>query len=186
MIGRRSPLGNNRPQATRSEPGRAGRYLVVGLQRLPYAVHAEGEPDLTRMLSGHPQNVPVKAAPGLPLQGGWIVAINETNTAWVDVGRLVHVESHWIESRESARGPSSSSCVDTKRKSRAPAGNGRRCRGALRQASDDDLKAIYAYSERFPRSPIGCPTHCHRLRNRLRSSAQASACASQRFLSGRP
>ena len=61
-----------------------GRYLVTVQDcngcHTPFT--AKGEPDMTRMLSGHPQNVQVAASPSLPLQGGWIVAINETNTAW--------------------------------------------------------------------------------------------------------
>ena len=67
---------------TRSEPGRAGRYLVTGLQRLPYAVHAERRAGFDADAVGTPSERPGESRTGPSLQGGWIVAINETNTAW--------------------------------------------------------------------------------------------------------
>jgi hypothetical protein len=39
-----------------------------------------GEPDMTKRLSGHPESVGVKMPPKLP--EGWAVAINDTNTEW--------------------------------------------------------------------------------------------------------
>ena len=60
-----------------------GKYLVTVQDcngcHTPF--NAKGEPDMTRMLSGHPQDVRV-TAPRLSSSDGWIVAINATNTAW--------------------------------------------------------------------------------------------------------
>jgi hypothetical protein len=42
--------------------------------------HSRTASDLTKMLSGHPQEV--KIAGGLNLPAGWATAINDTNTAW--------------------------------------------------------------------------------------------------------
>jgi hypothetical protein len=39
------------------------------------------EPDMSRMLSGHPADLPVAAAPA-PGEGPWIGAVAATNTAW--------------------------------------------------------------------------------------------------------
>ena len=60
-----------------------GEYL--NLQHIvrvkPSKTFKNGEPDLTRMLSGHPQDAPkIASAPKLP--EGWVTAISTTNTAW--------------------------------------------------------------------------------------------------------
>ena len=58
-----------------------GKYLVTVQDcngcHTPFK---NGEPDMTRMLSGHPQDVKVTGRPELP--AGFSTAINDTNTAW--------------------------------------------------------------------------------------------------------
>ena len=58
-----------------------GKYLVTVQDcngcHTPFK---NGEPDMTRMLSGHPQDVKVTGRPALP--AGFSTAINDTNTAW--------------------------------------------------------------------------------------------------------
>jgi len=58
-----------------------GKYLVTVMDcngcHTPFK---NGEPDPTRLLSGHPEAVGVKPPPTLP--EGWATAINDTNTEW--------------------------------------------------------------------------------------------------------
>jgi hypothetical protein len=62
-----------------------GRYLVTIMGcndcHTPYKMGKKGpEPDMTRMLSGHPEGM--KLAPPPKLEGGWLMAGSATNTAW--------------------------------------------------------------------------------------------------------
>jgi len=63
-----------------------GKYLVTtsGCNdcHTPWKVGPNGpEPDMSRMLSGHPEKMNLPAAPKLP-DGPWTVAAAATNTAW--------------------------------------------------------------------------------------------------------
>ncbi|MFL6550967.1 MAG: c-type cytochrome [Povalibacter sp.] len=63
-----------------------GKYLVTiaGCNdcHTPLKMGATGpEPDMSRMLSGHPQQLTLPPAPALP-EGPWIVSVAATNTAW--------------------------------------------------------------------------------------------------------
>ena len=63
-----------------------GRYLVetggCGDCHTPLKVGKNGpEPDLTRLLSGHPQSLTMPPVPKLPA-GPWLVVVSATNTAW--------------------------------------------------------------------------------------------------------
>jgi mono/diheme cytochrome c family protein len=63
-----------------------GKYLVTvaGCNdcHTPWKMGAAGpEPDMSRMLSGHPEGMELPTAPALP-QGPWIVTVAATNTAW--------------------------------------------------------------------------------------------------------
>jgi mono/diheme cytochrome c family protein len=63
-----------------------GKYLVTvaGCNdcHTPWKMGAAGpEPDMSRMLSGHPEAMDLPPAPTLP-QGPWIVTVAATNTAW--------------------------------------------------------------------------------------------------------
>jgi mono/diheme cytochrome c family protein len=63
-----------------------GRYLVTtsGCHdcHTPWKMGAQGpEPDMSRMLSGHPQEVVMPPAPPLP-DGPWVGTMSATNTAW--------------------------------------------------------------------------------------------------------
>jgi len=72
-------------QATGAQLER-GRYLVTtsGCHdcHTPWKMGAQGpEPDMSRMLSGHPQEVVMPPAPRLP-EGPWVGTMAATNTAW--------------------------------------------------------------------------------------------------------
>lgn len=63
-----------------------GKYLVTvaGCNdcHTPWKMGANGpEPDMSRMLSGHPQDADLPPAPRLP-EGPWVVTASATNTAW--------------------------------------------------------------------------------------------------------
>jgi mono/diheme cytochrome c family protein len=63
-----------------------GKYLVTvaGCNdcHTPWKVGPGGpEPDMSRMLSGHPEGIELPPAPTLPA-GPWIVSVAATNTAW--------------------------------------------------------------------------------------------------------
>jgi len=80
-----APAGQPAPAAPVAAPVQSpverGKYLATVMDcngcHTPFK---NGEPDLTRMLSGHPEEVKVAAGPKLP--AGWAISINETNTAW--------------------------------------------------------------------------------------------------------
>ncbi len=80
-----APVSQPAPAATAAAPAQSpvarGKYLATVMDcngcHTPFK---NGEPDLTRMLSGHPAGVKVTAGPKLP--AGWVVSVNETNTAW--------------------------------------------------------------------------------------------------------
>ena len=64
-----------------------GRYLVTiaGCNdcHTPLRLGPNGpEPDMTRMLSGHPESLPVTAPAPSPTQDPWMVTVAATNTAW--------------------------------------------------------------------------------------------------------
>jgi hypothetical protein len=76
-------------QAARKETAQArverGRYLVTAMMcndcHTPWHVGPKGpEPDMTRMLSGHPQALKMPPAPAA--KGPWIVSMAATNTAF--------------------------------------------------------------------------------------------------------
>jgi len=63
-----------------------GKYLVTiaGCNdcHTPLKMGPQGpEPDMSRMLSGHPESMSLPPAPALPA-GPWIVTVAATNTAW--------------------------------------------------------------------------------------------------------
>ena len=74
-----------KPAETTADKLARGKYLVTtsGCNdcHTPWIVGPNGpEPDMTRMLSGHPEGAALPAAP--KPQGPWIVAASATNTAW--------------------------------------------------------------------------------------------------------
>jgi mono/diheme cytochrome c family protein len=63
-----------------------GKYLVATSACMdchtPFKMGANGpEPDMSRMLSGHPQELKMPPAPALP-PGPWVMVAAGTNTAW--------------------------------------------------------------------------------------------------------
>ena len=74
------------PPVTNSDKVARGKYLVTTAGcndcHTPFKVGPNGaEPDMTRMLSGHPEQLVMPPAPTLP-EGPWLVTAAATNTAW--------------------------------------------------------------------------------------------------------
>jgi mono/diheme cytochrome c family protein len=146
-------------QARGAAPNQAaverGRYLVTVQDcngcHTPFT--PKGEPDPTRMLSGHPQTVRV-AAPTLPLQGGWIVAINETNTAWAGPWG-VSFTSNLTPDRVTGIGAWTEKTFIVSIRNGKKSGVGRDLLPPMpwrmyAKLTDDDLRAIYAYLMSIP------------------------------------
>ena len=73
------------PPVTNSDKVARGKYLVTTAGcndcHTPFKVGPNGaEPDMTRMLSGHPEQLVMPPAPTLP-EGPWLVVASGTNTA---------------------------------------------------------------------------------------------------------
>lgn len=132
-----------------------GRYLATVQDcngcHTPFT--PKGEPDMTRMLSGHPQSVRV-ARPALPLQGGWIVAINETNTAWAGPWG-VSFTSNLTPDRVTGIGAWTEKTFIASIRDGKKSGVGRDLLPPMpwrmyAKLTDDDLRAIYAYLMSVP------------------------------------
>lgn len=77
--------GASQPAASSASLIERGKYLVTTMScndcHTPWKMGANGpEPDMTRMLSGHPQDVKITAAHVPP--AGWMATTNNTFTAW--------------------------------------------------------------------------------------------------------
>ena len=141
--------------ATPQTPVERGRYLVTVQDcngcHTPFK---NGEPDLTRMLSGHPQSATITAAPKLPLPGGWSTSISETNTAWAGPWGVSFTTNLTPDRVTGIGGWSEQTFMNAIRLGKK-SGVGRellppmpwRMYGKL---TDDDLKAIYAYLRTIP------------------------------------
>jgi hypothetical protein len=70
-------------QQAAQTPVQRGKYLVEVMDchgcHTPFRM---GQPDMTRMLMGHPQDISVASPPALPPGGVWGAMVSETNTAW--------------------------------------------------------------------------------------------------------
>jgi mono/diheme cytochrome c family protein len=84
---RSAPNDETKPgSAASTDKIERGRYLVTtsGCNdcHTPFKMGPAGpEPDMSRMLSGHPQGMELPPAPTLPA-GPWMVTVAATNTAW--------------------------------------------------------------------------------------------------------
>lgn len=133
-----------------------GRYLVTVQDcngcHTPFT--PKGEPDLTKMLSGHPQAVRIAARPSLPLQGGWLVAINETNTAWAGPWG-VSFTSNLTPDRVTGIGSWTEKTFIASIRSGKKSGVGRDLLPPMpwrmyAKLTDEDLRALYAYLMTVP------------------------------------
>jgi mono/diheme cytochrome c family protein len=131
-----------------------GRYLVTIQDcngcHTPFT--PQGEPDMTRMLSGHPAGETVTA--GRPAQGQWLVSISNTNTAWSGPWGVSFTTNLTPDRATGIGGWSEQIFIDAIRKGQK-SGVGRPLLPPMpwrmyAQATDEDLRAIYAYLMSIP------------------------------------
>lgn len=135
-----------------------GRYLVStsGCHdcHTPWKLGPNGaEPDMSRMLSGHPASLVMPPAPALP-PGPWLVTAAATNTAWSGPWG-VSFTANLTPDPETGLGTWTAPIfVDTIRSGRHM-GRGRRLLPPMPAAvyanmTDEDLEAIFAYLQTVP------------------------------------
>jgi hypothetical protein len=131
-----------------------GRYLVTIQDcngcHTPFT--PQGEPDMTRMLSGHPADQTVTGPARLP--AGWLVALSPTNTAWSGPWGVSFTTNLTPDRATGIGAWSEQLFIDAIRKGQK-SGVGRPLLPPMpwrmyAQATDDDLKAIYAYLMSIP------------------------------------
>ena len=146
------PLATNGTPAQQSPVDR-GQYLATVMDcngcHTPFK---NGEPDMTKRLSGHPESVGVKTPPKLP--EGWAVAINDTNTEWAgpwgvsftanltsdqNTGLGIWTEEMFINAIRKGKHMATSRDILPPMPWRMQA-----------NLTDDDLKAIFAYLRTVP------------------------------------
>lgn len=108
---------------------------------------------MSRMLSGHPEQLLMPPAPMLP-EGPWIMTASATNTAWAGPWG-VSFTANLTPDKETGLGKwSERNFVDTIRSGRH-LGRGREILppmpiGVYKNMTDEDLSAIFAYLQTIP------------------------------------
>ncbi len=135
-----------------------GQYLVVTGAcadcHTPLKMGANGpEPDLSRMLSGHPETLAMPPAPRLPA-GPWLVVSSATNTAWAGPWGVSFTANLTPDRETGLGGWTAKQFADTMRTGRH-LGVGRPVLPpmpipAYKHFSDSDLAAIFAYLQSIP------------------------------------
>ena len=135
-----------------------GRYLVdtggCGDCHTPLKVGKNGpEPDVTRLLSGHPEALKMPPAPKLPA-GPWLVTVAATNTAWAGPWGVSFTANLTPDVGTGLGGWSAKQFADTMRTGRH-LGVGREILPpmpipAYRNFNDADLELIFAYLQSIP------------------------------------
>lgn len=142
-----------------------GHYLVTAMAcndcHTPLKMGANGpEPDMSRMLSGHPQGLAMPPAPSLP-PGPWLVVVAATNTAWAGPWG-VSFTANLTPDKETGLGAWTEQEFTTALRSGRHRGRGRPILPpmpwpAFGTLSDDDLHAIWAYLRSVPPIPNRVP-----------------------------
>lgn len=143
--------------APKPSPAERGKYLVSAAGcndcHTPMKMGANGpEPDMSRMLSGHPEGMKVDKPP--KLEGTWMAAVSNTFTAWSgpwgvsytanltpdqNTGLGIWTEDMFIKAIREGKH------MGTSRPILPPMPW-----PAFRNYSDEDLKAIFAYLKTIP------------------------------------
>jgi mono/diheme cytochrome c family protein len=136
-----------------------GKYLVTiaGCNdcHTPFKPTANGgaEPDMSRMLSGHPEAFALPPAPKLP-EGPWLVTVAATNTAWAGPWGTSYTANLTPDPETGLGKWALRNFVDTIRTGRHW-GRGRPILPPMpwpmyRHFTDEDLAAIFAYLQSIP------------------------------------
>jgi mono/diheme cytochrome c family protein len=152
--------GNAEAPATAVTDSRVerGAYLVTvgGCNdcHTPWHLGPNGpEPDRSRLLSGHPQQLVMPPAPALP-EGPWTVTAAATNTAWAGPWGVSFTANLTPDAETGTGAWSEQDFLDTLRSGRH-LGRGRQILPPMpwfnyAEMTDEDLGAIYAYLRTVP------------------------------------
>ena len=169
MVGR----ADGPPQATHSKARenadaaqiKRGEYLVKIMAcndcHTPWTVGANGpEPDMTRMLSGHPSDMALAPAPGPT--GPWVMHFAGTNTAWAGPWG-VSFTANLTPDKDSGLGEWTEDMFIATIRTGRHQGKGRMVLppmpvGQYRNATDEDLKAVFRYLQSIPAIRNKVPT----------------------------
>lgn len=142
---------------TGDDPVKRGKYLVTigGCNdcHTPWKMGPRGpEPDMTRMLSGHPESMPVPPAP--KPQGPWLIAAAATNTAWSGPWG-VSFTANLTPDRETGLGKWTQRNFTEAIRTGRHMGRGRPILPPMpipmyKNFSDADLEAIFSYLQTIP------------------------------------
>ena len=159
LLGRLSP--SRAAGARETAPGAAaarGKYLVTIMGcndcHTPWKPTSRGsEPDMTRMLSGHPESVDVTPPPVLA-KGPWVWAATGTNTAFSGPWGVSFAANLTPDPDTGVGNWTADTFIAALRTGRHE-GQGRPILPPMpypmiRQATDDDLRAIFAYLKSIP------------------------------------
>ncbi|MFA6957449.1 MAG: diheme cytochrome c-553 [Thermoanaerobaculia bacterium] len=135
-----------------------GKYLVSTMGcndcHTPLKMGANGpEPDMSRMLTGHPESLVMPPPPALP-EGPWVTVVSGTNTAWAGPWG-VSFTANLTPDPETGLGKwSEKQFIDTMKTGRH-LGMGRPILPPMPwfmigAAHDEDIKAIFAYLKSLP------------------------------------
>jgi len=146
------------PVAPAASPVERGKHLVTvsGCHdcHTPLKAGPKGpEPDMSRMLSGHPAELAMPPAPALP-PGPWAVTVAATLTAWAGPWG-VSFTANLTPDEETGIGAWDEAMFIQAIRTGKHLGGGRDILPpmpwqAYREYSDEDLKAIFAYLKSIP------------------------------------
>lgn len=139
-------------QASNRDMVERGEYLVLASGchdcHTPHLAGPEGlEPDMSRALSGHPADQQLPAPPSL--SGPWMAAVTGTFTAWAGPWGVSYTQNITPDPETGIGNYTEEQFVMTIREGKKQ-GRGRALLPpmpwpAIRNFSDEDLRAIYAY-----------------------------------------
>lgn len=145
-------------QAAVANPVERGRYLVTAMAcndcHTPWKLGEKGpEPDMTRMLSGHPQGMKLPPPPTLP-PGPWGFTGALTMTAWAGPWGISYT-ANLTPDEETGIGAWSEQTFIQAMRTGQHLGSGRQILPPmpwnwLGKMNDEDLKAIFAYLKSIP------------------------------------
>jgi len=145
-------------QAAPPSPVERGKYLVTSMGcndcHTPWKLGEKGpEPDMTRMLSGHPEGMKLPPPPALPA-GPWGITAALTMTAWSGPWGVSHTANLTPDPETGLGALSEENFVQSIRTGKH-LGAGRDILPPMpwpmyRNLSDEDLKAIFAYLKSIP------------------------------------
>lgn len=146
------------PSAAADDTLERGKYLVTvaGCNdcHTPFKMGPNGpEPDMSRMLSGHPETARLPPTPAIPA-GPWNVVVAETNTAWSGPWGISYTANLTPDEETGLGRWTVRTFTDTIRTGRHQ-GRGREILPPMpypmyKHFTDDDMAAIFAYLQSIP------------------------------------